>query len=154
MKTIIALALAAFSSLSFGATLTIDNQSTHTYVMIPKKIYPACVTHPASDCTLPPQKKTEYTLPDLYNLETFQLVSTPDPDSGKFTLNGSASYSYRNEEWKGQVISCNTINKDAVSIQIVIEDMWDATCQTKEDHLTRFVDWSSGANMTITIRDL
>ena len=60
MKTMIALAVLAFSSPSFAATLTIDNQSTQTWALIQNpNIYPACDHHPGfpNTCALPPQKK-------------------------------------------------------------------------------------------------
>lgn len=175
MKTIIALVLFAFSSLSFAATLTIDNPSTQTWVLIQNPdIYPACDPHPGfpNTCALPPQKKTEYTLPDRYNLQTFQLVSNQDStlysshsagdsevvkgetNNLAYPLHGSANYSYSNETPKKQLLGCNTINRDAVSVQIVIGDAIDITCKTKEDNFIRWVDGSSDANMTITIRDL
>ena len=175
MKTIIALALFAFSSLSFAATLTIDNLSTQTWALIQgPNIYPACDHHPEfpNTCALPPQKKTEYTLPDRNNFQTFQLVSNPDstlysrPVSGgsdvvkgetnnlEYPLHGSANYSHSNEYFKKQLIGCNTLNKDAVSVQVVIGDVIDITCKTKDDNFTRWVDGPAEANMTITIRDL
>lgn len=174
MKTIIALALAAFSSLSFAATLTLDNQSTQTWVLIQNPdIYPACDHHPGfpKTCALPPQKKTVYTLPDYRNLETFQLVSNLDStlSSSKgsgdrealisevnnlaYPLHGSANYSYINLNDKKQLLGCNTINRDAVSVQIVIGNVHNITCQTKDDMFTRTTD-SSTNDMTITIRDL
>lgn len=175
MKTIIALALSVFSSLSFAATLTIDNQSTQTWVLIQNPdIYPACDHHPGfpSTCALPPQKKTEYTLPDRNNMQTFQLVSSLDStqysshvpgDSDvvkgetnnlEYPLHGSASYSHSNENFKKQLIGCNTTNKDAVSVQAVIDGKFDIICKTKDDNFTRWVDGPAEANMTITIRDL
>ena len=171
MKTMIALAVLAFSSPSFAATLTIDNQSTQTWALIQNpNIYPACDHHPGfpNTCALPPQKKTEYTLPDEYNLQTFQLVSGQNSSHSAvdsevmesktnnlaYALHGSANYSHSNEILKRQVIACNTINRDAVSIQIVIDNKFDITCKTKDDNFVRWVDGSSDANMTITIRDL
>lgn len=175
MKTIIALALSAFSSLSFAATLTIDNQSTQTWALIQNpNIYPACEHHPGfpNTCALPPQKKTEYTLPNRNNLQTFQLVSNlastlhPSQTSGgsdvmkgetynlKYPLHGSANYSSSNESVQKQLLGCNTLNRDAVSVQIVIDGKFDITCKTKDDNFTRWVDGPAEANMTITIRDL
>lgn len=175
MKTTIALALFAFSSLSFAATLTIDNLSTQTWVLIQgPDIYPACDQHPGfpSTCALPPQKKTEYILPDRNNLQTFQLVSNLDstlhssPVSGdrdvvkgetnnlEYPLHGSANYSHSNEHFKKQLIGCNTLNKDAVSVQVVIDGKFDITCETQNDNFTRWADGPAEANMTITIRDL
>lgn len=171
MKTIIALAVFSFSSLSFAATLTIDNQSTQTWALIQNSsIYPACDHHPGfpNTCALPPQNRTEYTLPDRYNLQSFQLVSNQhssdaaeDDDVMKgetnnlaYPLHGSANYSYSNANFKKQLLGCDTVNRDAVSVQIVIGDAVDITCKTKDDTFIRWVDGSSDADMTITIRDL
>lgn len=171
MKTIIALALSVFSSLSFAATLTLDNQSTQTWVLIQNPdIYPACDHHPGfpSTCALPPKKKTEYTLPDRNNLQSFQLVSHLDSshESGdrevvkgetnnlEYPLHGSANYSHSNENVIKQLVGCNTINRDAVSVQIVIGDVIDITCKTKDDNFTRWIDGSADADITITVRDL
>ena len=174
MKTIIALALLAFSSLSFAATLTIDNQSTQTWVLIDTQgIYPDCEKHPGfpKPCGLPPQKKTVYTLPGNRNMETFQLVSNLDstrsPSKGSgyreawisdantlaYPLHGSANYSYISDKDQKQLLGCNTINKDAVSVQITIGNVHNVTCKTKDDMYIRTVD-SSTNDMTITIRDL
>lgn len=176
MKVFLALSLLACSTFCGAATLTINNLSTQAWIFIPDdRIDPVCRHHPAfpRKCALGPSAITTFVLQEEpYNSAIFTVVAThatPNNlinkkrvyltrDNGDATehyeVQGSSSYSYKNAIDNEQFISCDTVNRSAVSIEITIKNHTQKHCQTPDDAFIEWVENTFTSDMMITVRDI
>ena len=176
MKVFIALSLLACSTFCGAATLTISNLSTRAWIFIPDdRIDPICQHHPAfpRKCALGPLAITTFVLQEQpYNSAVFTVVATdPTPnslmnkkrfyltsdnadDTGRYEVQGTSSYSHKNAIDTEQHISCNTMNRSAVSIELIIKDHSHQHCQTPDDEFMEWVQDRFTSDMMITVRDI
>ena len=176
MKVFLALSLLACSTFCGAATLTINNLSTQAWIFIPDdRIDPVCRHHPAfpRTCALGPSAITTFVLQEApYNSAIFTVVAThvtPNSlidkkrvyltrdnadDTEHYEVQGSSSYSYKNAVDTEQFISCDTVNRSAVSIEVTIKNHTQKHCQTPDDEFIEWVENTFTSDMMITVRDI